>query len=73
MIDSLYSVALYDKGIRIDQLGIMNKQTAYFTADYNNMKRTEAELNGVWLVMKFGREVPDLDYKFPVNNENILT
>lgn len=61
-MEELYTVALYVKGIRKKQMCVMNKETAYFTADYNNIQRISAGIEGVWLVMKYGREKPDTEY-----------
>lgn len=61
-MEELYTVALYVKGIRKKQMGVMNKETAYFTADYNNIQRISIGIEGVWLVMKYGREKPDIEY-----------
>lgn len=61
-MDDLYTVALYVKGVRKKQMCALDKETAYFTADYNNIKRISTGIEGVWLVMKYGREKPDTEY-----------
>lgn len=54
----LYTIGLFnDKDVLQDFFEVMNKDTAVFTADYNNRMRKEP---GVWKVMKYGRAIVDL-------------